>query len=103
MQLATKPDTAALGLDGTHLAAAARPRYSMLELLRAVAHAAHDGLEAYARLRKAKLTRDALASLDDRMLRDLGIARDEIGSLSAEVAGQVERTRMHALLMPIGL
>ena len=98
-----QPQNPSLALDGTHLAAALRPRYSMLEIVRAAAHAVRDAFAAWRRLRHAKATRDALASLDDRMLRDLGIARGEIGSMSAEVAGQAERTRMHALLNPPGL
>jgi uncharacterized protein YjiS (DUF1127 family) len=98
-----QPQDPSLALDGTHLAAAMRPRYSMLELVRAIAAAVGDAFTAWRRMRRAKATRDALATLDDRMLRDLGIARDEIGSISAEVAGQVERTRVHAMLLPIGL
>jgi uncharacterized protein YjiS (DUF1127 family) len=42
--------------------------------------------ERYRAYRIARETRDALGSLDDRTLRDLGYHRSEIGSVAAEVA-----------------
>jgi uncharacterized protein YjiS (DUF1127 family) len=44
--------------------------------------------------REARLAYEALRELDDRALRDLGLDRSEIGSVSAEAAGIAERTRM---------
>lgn len=41
--------------------------------------------------------RDALRQLDDRPLHDLGIDRDEIGSIAAQLTGAAECTR-HAVL-----
>lgn len=93
--------TSSLALDGTHLLAAARPRSAVLEILRSGSCAVRDAILAFVGMRKARRTREALASLDDRMLRDLGLTRDEIGSISAEIAGQAERTRMQALQMPL--
>lgn len=37
-----------------------------------------------------------LAQLDDRMLRDIGINRQEIGSIAAELTGSAEKTRRQA-------
>jgi len=53
--------------------------------------------ERYRAHREARLAYDALRGLDDRALRDLGLDRSEIGSLSAEVAGIAERTRRLSL------
>lgn len=55
---------------------------------------------AYARhlqRRKAGETRDALAYLDDRALRDLGLDRSEITSVAAEISGQAAYTRLRVL------
>jgi uncharacterized protein YjiS (DUF1127 family) len=52
----------------------------------------------YQQRREARATYEALRELDDRMLRDLGFARDELISVAAEVTGEVERTRVRALL-----
>lgn len=48
------------------------------------------------RMRRAAATRRELARLDDTMLRDLGLRRSEIGSISAELAGLAETTRLRA-------
>lgn len=98
-----KTTTSSLALDGTHLIAAARPRSSILVLLRAGVCALRDTILTCLRRRRAKQTHDALASLDDRMLRDLGLTRAEIGSISAEIAGLSERTRMQALQAPLAV
>lgn len=103
MQLITEMDHPALAVDGTHLAVAARPRFSALEIARALAALVGDALASWRRYRRARQVRDALASLDDRMLRDLGFCRDEIASVAAEYAGEAERTRMQVLQSPAGL
>ena len=51
----------------------------------------------YRQRRAGRKTYQALSQLDDRALRDLGFARDELMSVAAETAGQVERTRVRAL------
>jgi uncharacterized protein YjiS (DUF1127 family) len=53
-------------------------------------------LRTYARYRQfrdARATYLALQELDDRTLRDLGFAREEIRSVAAEMAGEAEYTR----------
>jgi uncharacterized protein YjiS (DUF1127 family) len=56
--------------------------------------------EAAARIdawREARRTTRALTALDDHVLHDLGLDRSEVPSLAAELAGDVERERIHAL------
>lgn len=65
-------------------------------LAQGVENLARQVLVAYRQYRKARAVRDALHSLDDRTLRDLGFHRDEIESVAAEFSGQVERTRIRA-------
>ena len=52
----------------------------------------------YRQRREARATYMALRDLDDRTLRDLGFARDELISIAAEVTGGTERTRVHTVL-----
>lgn len=51
--------------------------------------------DAHARLRRRRATHQALAELDDRTLRDLGIDRSELGSI-ASGAGAGDRRRQSA-------
>jgi uncharacterized protein YjiS (DUF1127 family) len=53
-------------------------------------------LSQWRRRRHAAATARELKVLDARMLRDVGLSRSEIGSLSAEVAGLTERSRVRA-------
>jgi len=98
-------DHRALAVDGTHLelAIAAPRRFSLLEIARAVAGVAAEAIARWQRYRRARSVREALAGLDDRMLRDLGFHRDEIGSVAAEYAGAAESTRMQILRSTSGL
>lgn len=50
--------------------------------------------------RQARIAHDALRSLNDHTLRDLGFDRSEIASVAAEVTGGAARTRVRALLTP---
>jgi uncharacterized protein YjiS (DUF1127 family) len=47
----------------------------------------------YRRFRDERATYEALRELDDRSLRDLGFARDEIRSVAAEMSGEAEHSR----------
>lgn len=51
----------------------------------------------YRQWRQARETYMALRELDDRALRDLGFARDELISIAAEVAGGTECTRVRTV------
>lgn len=51
-------------------------------------------LSRWRRRRHARAVRRALNALDERSLRDIGLTRSEIGSMSAELAGLAERSRI---------
>ena len=53
--------------------------------------------EAQQRRQHARQMRAELACLDARMLRDLGLHRDEINSIVAELTLEAKPTRMQAL------
>lgn len=98
----TKP-----GAHELHRAASAWQSYTLGEILAAMAMATADLVREmrarHARRRQARAVRTALAELDDRALRDLGLDRSEIGSVAAEVTGAAERTRRLAVLTWSGL
>ena len=52
----------------------------------------------YQRNRQRMAQQRILVGLDDRMLRDLGFDRSEIGSVAAEIVGAAERTRILRVL-----
>jgi len=91
-------DHHALAVDGTHLELAipAPSRFALPD----IAGFARNALARWQRYRRARSVREALAGLDDRMLRDLGFHRDEIASVAAEFSGDAERTRVHVLQSP---
>ena len=60
----------------------------------ALASAARRLLAGYRQQRKAAAAREALHQLDDRTLHDIGLDRSEIASITAEVMGQAERSRL---------
>lgn len=47
--------------------------------------------------RALRRTYNALADLDERTLKDIGLGAGEAGSIAAELAGRAEHTRMQAL------
>lgn len=53
----------------------------------------HRWLAAWRCRRRHARTQSALLALDPRTLRDIGLARAEIGSVSAELHGLAARTR----------
>lgn len=64
--------------------------------LAAVATAIRQVWSAWKRRGLAAETYHALSGLDARTLRDLGLDRSELASVAAELAGDAERTRVHA-------
>jgi uncharacterized protein YjiS (DUF1127 family) len=76
---------------------------ALLAAMSAIARLARRARDAYHAQRRAASTRMKLGELDDRMLRDLGLDRSEIPSLGAEIGGQAERTRVHAMLASHGV
>jgi uncharacterized protein YjiS (DUF1127 family) len=61
--------------------------------IRAAGAGIRKALADYRRYRRSRATYEALRSLDDRTLHDLGFARDEIRSVAAEMAGETEHSR----------
>ena len=66
--------------------------------LRTVASTLSQAHADWMRERQARATADTLGLLDARMLRDIGLDRSELRSAAAELHGQAERERRHALL-----
>jgi uncharacterized protein YjiS (DUF1127 family) len=64
----------------------------------ALAASTRRAIAAWRRARDERATVHALRHLDSRTLRDLGLDASEIGSVAAELAGGVERTRVGALM-----
>jgi uncharacterized protein YjiS (DUF1127 family) len=69
----------------------------IIALMQALAAFARQSLARHRQRRRARSTYDALRQLDDRTLRDLGFDRSEIRSVAAEIAREVERTRVRTL------
>jgi uncharacterized protein YjiS (DUF1127 family) len=69
----------------------------IVALMQALAAFARQSLARQRQRRRARSTYDALRQLDDRTLRDLGFDRSEIRSVAAEIAREVERTRVRTL------
>jgi uncharacterized protein YjiS (DUF1127 family) len=52
---------------------------------------------AWQRIRRRRAMQRELESLDDRMLRDIGVHRSEVSSLVAELIGTAPATRRAAM------
>lgn len=96
-------ESASSGLPGSYeLHRAARADRSLMLgsiIVAAVQAVVAIARRAYVRQRqrhRASATYDVLRRLDDRMLRDLGIDRSEIGSVAAEMSGIEQQTRVRA-------
>jgi RimJ/RimL family protein N-acetyltransferase len=97
-------DDPALADDAWNLYHAARAHraHAFAEIVAALAESigeiARRARARWRRQQRASSTRAALAGLDDRTLRDLGLHRSEIGSVAAEVAGETARERLLSTL-----
>jgi uncharacterized protein YjiS (DUF1127 family) len=83
----------------THSGIAASAAFALLRrvvasLIRTVAWMAGRAVEASKARQGFRGTTEALAGLDARTLRDLGLDRAEIFSVAAEAAGNAELTRL---------
>lgn len=76
--------------------AAATAARLLARVLAWLAQAAERRGQQWARAREQRLTAQALGRLDRATLRDIGLTHSEIGSMAAEAAGLVERTRARA-------
>lgn len=65
----------------------------------AVAHALQRHAQRHAHRRLARRTEQALARLDARTLRDLGLTRSELSSVANEIAGDTDTTQRHIALL----
>lgn len=63
---------------------------------RAIADAFARAATGWHQYRELRLTYDALAGLDERTLKDIGLGSHEAASIAAELAGRTERTRVQA-------
>jgi uncharacterized protein YjiS (DUF1127 family) len=59
-------------------------------------------LASVRRWRQTRATYAALSGLDARTLRDLGFHPSEIGSVAAEIGGDADPTRVHAMQARFG-
>lgn len=69
----------------------------LVDLARSAARAVNVAVARWRAQQLAHATTRALAALDARTLRDIGLHRSELASVGAEVAGLIERHRVHAL------
>jgi uncharacterized protein YjiS (DUF1127 family) len=65
--------------------------------LRAIASTLSQAHQAWLNDRRARATARLLGLLDARLLHDIGLDRSELSSAAAELHGQAERQRRHAL------
>jgi uncharacterized protein YjiS (DUF1127 family) len=72
------------------------PGESIVAAIQAAGAIVRRALARYRRYRRERDTYDALRQLDDHTLRDLGLHRSEISSISAESMGEAEHTRVRA-------
>ncbi len=69
----------------------------LVDLARSTARAVNVAVATWRTQQLARATTRALAALDARALRDIGLHRSELASVGAEVAGLIERHRVHEL------
>lgn len=97
------PAAAGAAADGDGNDAAARQHRSaslvaiVATLGSAVGEALRNAVQRWQQQRRLRRTYLALAGLDERTLKDIGIGSHEAGSVAAELVGRAERTRIQAL------
>ena len=62
----------------------------------------HSVVDSMRRAHRQRAMLRALDVLDERTLHDIGIHRDELGSVVAELLGAAPATRVRVLAMPTG-
>ena len=70
---------------------------SLQRFVHAVVAALRSTAAAWQRIRRRRAMQRELESLDDRMLRDIGVHRSEVSSLVAELIGAAPATRRAAM------
>ena len=79
-----------------------QPASAWQRIVQSIAEAARRTNEAAARARRQRKLMSEFEELDDRMLRDIGVHRTEIGSVVAEVVGVAPASRRRLMRSAAG-